>query len=151
VNQTVSGNVWTAQQQSDAFFAYINQDKYLSSRKGMYAERNGAIMPWRNQFDVKIMREFAIDVHGKKNALQISLDILNVGNLLNTDWGKAVRFNQNNILVMTNASSIVAGGATIPTFRLNPLNNQINRTTYSDNIGYGSTYAMQLGFRYIFN
>ena len=58
---------------------------------------------------------------------------------------------QNNILVMTNANTITAGGAVRPTFRLNPLNNQVIGETWSDNIGYGSTYAMQLGIRYIFN
>ena len=151
VNQTVNSVVWTAQEQSDAFFAYINQDKYLSSRKGMYAERNGAQYPWRNRVDAKIMQEFFVNVAGKRNALQVSLDILNIGNLLNSNWSKATRYNQNNILVMTNPNNITAGGAVKPTYRLNPLNNQMISTTFSDNIGYGSTYSMQLGIRYIFN
>jgi len=151
VDQTVGGTLWTAQEQSDAFFAYINQDKYLSGRKGMYAERNGAKFPWRNQVDFKVMQEFFVNVAGKRNTIQVSLDILNFANLLNSDWGIAKRYNQGNILNMTNANSIVAGGATRPTFRLNPLNNQMITETFSDNIGYGSTYAMQLGIRYIFN
>jgi hypothetical protein len=52
---------------------------------------------------------------------------------------------------MTNANSLVAGGAVTPTYQLNPLNNQMISTTFSDDIGYGSTYSMQLGIRYIFN
>lgn len=148
---TTTPVTWTAADQSAAFFAYINQDKYLSSRKGMYAERNGAQFPWMNRTDFKVMQEFFINVGGKRNSLQVSLDILNFGNLLNSDWGKARRFNQGNILVMTNANNIVAGGALKPTYRLNPLNNQMITNTFSDNIGYGSTYAMQLGIRYIFN
>ena len=44
VNQTVNGEIWTLEAQSDAFFAYIAQDKYLKSRQGKYAERNGAII-----------------------------------------------------------------------------------------------------------
>jgi hypothetical protein len=151
VNQTVNSVVWTAQQQSDAFFRYIDQDKYLSSRKGMYAERNGAMYPWRNQFDAKVMREFYIYTKGVRNTFQVSLDILNIGNLLNKNWGKAYRYNQNNILVMTNNSTVVAGGTVKPTFRLNPYNNQMISETFSDNIGYTSTFAMQLGLRYIFN
>lgn len=151
VNQTVNSVVWTAQEQSDAFFRYINQDKYLSSRKGMYAERNGAMFPWRNQIDFKIMQEFFVNVGGKRNTFQVSLDILNFANLLSSDWGTSARFNQGNILVMTNNNSVIAGGATKPTFRLNPLNNQMITNTFSDNIGYGSTYSMQLGIRYIFN
>lgn len=151
VNQTVGSETWTAQQQSDAFFAYINQDKYLSSRKGMYAERNGALYPWRNRIDAKFMQEFFVNVGGKRNTLQVSLDILNFANLLNKNWSIAKRYNQNQILVLNNLSSVTAGGTTKPVYRLNPLNNQMIKETFSDNIGYGSTYSMQLGIRYIFN
>lgn len=151
VDQTVDGTLWTAAAQSDAFFAYVDQDKYLKTRKGQYAERNGAVLPWRNQFDLKAMQEFFINVGGKRNTIQVSLDILNVGNLINKDWGKADFFNQNNILVNANNSSVVAGGAVKPTFRLNPYNNEMLKNTYRDNVGYASTYSMQLGIRYIFN
>lgn len=143
--------IWTAQQQSDAFFTYINQDKYLKTRKGKYAERNGALMPWRNQFDLKLMQEFFVKAGGKRNTIQVSLDILNVGNLLNKNWGIADYYTQNNILVPANNSSVVAGGSVKPTFKLNPYNYQMITNTYTNNISYSSTYSMQLGIRYIFN
>lgn len=156
VNQTVNTFVWTAQEQSDAFFAYIDQDKYLSSRRGKYAERNGAVMPWRNQFDVKIMQDFFINVGGKRNTLQISLDILNFANLLSKHWGLQQSYRQGNILAPSTSgtgsvSSIVPGGAIKPTYRLNPYNNTMLTNTFTNNISYSSTYSMQLGIRYIFN
>ncbi len=151
VNQTVSGTVWTAQEQSDAFFAYIEQDKYLKTRKGMYAERNGALMPWVNKIDFKIMQDIFVNVGGKRNTIQVSLDVLNIGNLLNSEWGKSYRFTQNNILVPTNASSVTPTGTVKPTYRLNPYNNEMLSKSFIDNIGYSSTYALQLGVRYIFN
>jgi hypothetical protein len=151
VNQTVNGVVWTAQEQSDAFFAYVNQDKYLKTRKGKYAERNGALLPWRNDFDIKIMQDLFVNVGGKRNTLQFSLDILNVGNLLNKKWGLATLYNQANILTPTNVAAIVAGGAVVPTYRLNPFNNAMLTNTFSNNVSYSSTYSMQLGIRYIFN
>jgi hypothetical protein len=151
VDQTVNGVLWLAQDQKDAFFAYINQDKYLKTRKGKYAERNGALLPWRNDFDVKIMQDFFVNVGGKRNTLQFSLDILNVGNLLNKKWGSTTFFNQNNILTPANVANIVAGGAVVPTYKLNPFNNAMLTNTFTDNVGYPSTYSMQLGIRYIFN
>jgi hypothetical protein len=151
VNQTVNGNVWTAQSQSDAFFAYINQDKYLKTRKGQYAERNGALMPWRNQFDVKLMQDFFVNVKGKRNTIQVSLDVLNIANLFSRHWGLQQSYRMGNILTMTNASSLVAGGTVKPTYRLNPYNNTMITNTFTNNISYSSTYSMQLGIRYIFN
>ena len=156
VDQTVKdaagvSTVWTAAAQSDAFFKYVAQDKYLRNRKGQYAERNGVLMPWRNQFDLKLMQEFFIKVGGKRNTLQVSLDILNVGNLINKNWGLADYYNQNNILTPANNTSVVAGGTVKPTFKLNPYNYGMLKDTYRDNVGYGSTYSMQLGVRYNFN
>ncbi|MFN8211232.1 MAG: TonB-dependent receptor [Bacteroidales bacterium] len=151
VNQTVNSVVWTAQAQSDAFFKYIDQDKYLSSRKGMYAERNGAMLPWVNKFDLKLQQDFYVWVKGKKNTLQFTLDILNVGNLINKAWGNVQQYNQNTILVMTNNSSVKANGVVVPTFRLNPYNNTMISQTFQKTIGYASTYSMQVGVRYIFN
>ena len=151
VDQTVNGKVWTASDQSASFFAYINQDKYLKNRKGKYAERNGAIMPWRNRYDVKVMQEFFIKVGGKRNTIQVSLDILNAGNLINKNWGIADSYCQNNILTPANSSSVVAGGTVKPTFKLNPYNNEMLKKTYKDYVDYTSTYSMQLGIRYIFN
>ncbi len=156
VDQTVkdaNGNnvVWTAAAQSDAFFKYIDQDKYLKTRKGKYAERNGAVYPWRNQWDVKVMQEFFVNVGGKRNTIQVSLDILNAANLINKDWGHAWYYNQNNILVQNNNSSVVAGGTVKPTWKLNPYNNEMIKKTFSDNVSFSSTYSMQLGIRYIFN
>lgn len=151
VNQTVNGVVWTAQDQSDAFFAYINQDKYLRTRKGQYAERNGALLPWRNDFDVKLMQDFFVNVGGKRNTLEFSLDILNVGNLLSKKWGLTQLYNQNNILTPTNVANIVAGGTVVPAYRLNPFNNEMLTNSFANVVSYPSTYSMQFGIRYIFN
>lgn len=157
VDQTVkdasgASVLWTAAAQSTAFFNYIDQDKYLRTRVGKYAERNGALMPWRNNFDAKLMQEIFVKVGGKRNTIQVSLDILNVANLINKNWGIADFYNQNNILTPTNNTSVVAGGTVKPTFKLNPYNsNQMLQATFRDNVGYSSTYSMQLGIRYIFN
>ncbi len=151
VNQTVNGFVWTAQSQSDRFFEYIEQDEYLREHKGQYAERNGAIAPWRNVWDMKIMQDFYVMVGGKKNTLQLSLDIQNVANLLYNEWGHAQAFNQSILLVNSNSSSLVPGGTVKPTFRLNPYNNTMLTKTFNDVISYASTYSLKFGVRYIFN
>jgi hypothetical protein len=151
VDQTVNGVLWTAQAQSEAFFKFIDQDKYLKDRKGKYAERNGVLMPWVHKFDLKFMQEFYINVFGKRNTIQLSADILNVGNLLNKNWGITNYYNQSNILVPVNASSISATGSVKPTYKLNPYNNTMLTKTYSDYVGYSSTYSIQFGIRYIFN
>jgi hypothetical protein len=83
-----SGNVvYSAAQQWTDLSNFIDGDKYLSTRKGQYAERNGLTTPWNHQLDMKIMHEFKLSKTNKFRTLQISLDVFNVLNLLNNDWG----------------------------------------------------------------
>lgn len=142
---------YTAQQQSDAFFAYVAQDKYLSSKQGQYAERNGSIIPWRNQFDVKFLQDIFTNIKGRKNTLQFSADIFNLGNFINNEWGVQKIVNNSNILVPTNAAALVAGGTVKPTYRLGQDRGGLIKETFRTNIGFGSTYYLQIGLRYIFN
>ncbi|MEO7444267.1 MAG: carboxypeptidase regulatory-like domain-containing protein [Ferruginibacter sp.] len=151
---TANPNVKTPQEQSDLFFAYIDQDKYLSKHKGEYAQRNGVDMPWRNQIDVKLLQDIFTDIGKKRNTIQFSLDIFNFANLLNSGAGKFKTINASSILVPTNNTGTTAftpGGTTKPTFRLANLGSAPVTSTYRDNLSIASTYYMQFGLRYIFN
>lgn len=149
---TYNGVTYSAQQQKDLFFKYIDQDKYLRAHKGQYAERNGGLYPWRNQFDVKFMQDIFINLGKKRNTFQFSIDITNFANLLNSNWGKVEQLNavSGQILVPTNQSSIVPGGTTRPTFRLAADRNNPITSTFRDVVSTASTWFMQFGIRYIF-
>lgn len=69
----------------EAFHGAIDRDGYLGARRGTIAERNGARMPWVNQFDVSLQQELPGFMKGHKSVVR--LDIYNFLNLLNRDWG----------------------------------------------------------------
>lgn len=79
--------IYSAAQQQTDFNNYINNDKYLSTRRGEYTERNGERTPWNHEVDLKLMHEFKFKGSNKQHSLQVSLDIFNVLNLINNDWG----------------------------------------------------------------
>ncbi len=137
---------FSAQQQSDAFFKYIDQDPYLSKNKGKYAERNGATMPWRNRFDLRILQDIFTNIAGRKNTLQISLDVLNVGNLINSDWGIIQTTNLSNGGLLT--PKVNADGTA--TFQMAQVSGKLPDSTYRNVLSTSTTYGMQLGLRYIF-
>ena len=143
--------IYSAQQQSDLFFRYVEQDKYLRGRKGKYAERNGAISPFNGRLDFRFMQDIFSNVGGKRNTLQFSVDVLNLGNLLNKEWGLQRSVATSSILVPTNQASLAPGGTTRPTFRLQTDTNTPTTRTFRDVVGFGSTFSMQFGIRYIFN
>ncbi|RAJ31813.1 TonB-dependent receptor [Pedobacter cryoconitis] len=67
--------------------AFIEQDPYLRKHRGEYAERNGARTPWSHIFDMHLAQDFFITTGKTKHSLQVTLDIFNVGNLINKNWG----------------------------------------------------------------
>ena len=77
----------TASQQWTDLDAFINGDKYLSTRRGQYAERNGLRTPWNHELDMKLMHEFKLNKKNSKQTLQVSLDIFNVLNLIDNSLG----------------------------------------------------------------
>ena len=68
------------------FFDWLDRNPDLARYKGQVAERNGSRNPWVNNFDVRISQELPGFFKGHKS--EIWLDIMNVGNLLNKDWGQ---------------------------------------------------------------
>lgn len=149
--QTVNGVTYSPAQQSELFFAYIEQDKYLKKHKGQLAERNGAQLPWRNQVDMRILQDLFVNVGKSKNTIQFSLDIFNLGNLINPSWGKVKSVNNSAILVPRNQAALVPGGTVKPEFNLALDRGQIITRTFRDNLSTASTYYMQFGLRYLFN
>ena len=152
------GGVYSADQQYAALDAYINQDKYLSSRRGEYAERNGGEFPWLHQVDMKLLQDLFVNLGENRNTLQLSVDIFNVGNLISSNWGTVKSTNRTNLLsfsgynaqgqpvftypYLTNQSA--ANGVTTPGVPLS--------STFRDNVTtIGSRWQAQVGVRYIFN
>ena len=131
---------YSAKEQRDDFWAYINEDSYLKGRKGKYAERGGAIMPWHHQLDLKFNQDFFLNVGGKRNTLQFGVDIKNFLNLLNSDWGIYKTVNNTSLLSYK-------GGA----YQFQKNGGKKLTDTYSNLNSFNSTYSIQFSVRYIFN
>ncbi|AWK03369.1 TonB-dependent receptor [Flavobacterium crocinum] len=139
----------TADQQWDAFNNYISHDKYLNSRRGKYAERNGDRLDWSHVVDVKIAQEFSINVNKKSHKLEFTADIFNFTNLLNKNWGRRYFMSNDQILVLKHSGFLADG--TTPTFTFNPSTTS-NVKNQIDDVGLQSSrWQMQVGARYSFN
>ena len=128
--------------QGAALEAYISQDDYLSDRRGEYAERYGAISPWRSRIDFKLLQDYNFKVsETKTNTLQLSVDMLNVGNLISSDWGLIQQPNNVQPIGVT-----VDPSTNVPTYTFN--------SDLTETFGYDSSLAsrwqIQFGLRYIF-
>ncbi len=125
---------------ANAYNAFIEQDEYLSSRRGQYAERYGALSPWTSRWDIRFLQDYRIKrASGKTNVIQFSIDILNFGNLISSDWGLVQQPNSIQPVGVT-----VADG--VPTYTFD--SNLVDSFVYDSSLQ--SRWQMQFGLRYIF-
>jgi hypothetical protein len=116
---------------------FIKQDAYLKGRRGQYAERYAALAPWRAKMDVKFIQNLKLK---NNNSLEFSIDVLNFGNLLNSDWGLV----QQPDAVQPIGVKVDASGT--PTYSFN----SGLKETFVYNSSLISRWQMQFGLRYSF-
>ena len=78
---------FTSPADADAFWTFVNNDKYLSSHKGQYAEAYAGRAPWVHRVDLRIAEDFSFRVGQTRHNFQLSASIDNVGNMINSSWG----------------------------------------------------------------
>jgi Carboxypeptidase regulatory-like domain len=156
---TATTRGFTAAEQTAAFEAYIQQDKYLSEHRGQYAERGGIFYPIAKRMDLSIVQDVFHDIGGKRNAGQFRIDFTNFGNLLNHNWGVSQRLvvpttQAEGAQLLTNPGVDAQGRAT---YRLAVANGQLVTKTFQPNTNLFSdtrgsdVYQFMLSFRYSFN
>lgn len=126
-----------------AFNNFVNNNAYLASHKGEIAERNADTNPWVNYVDLHISQDIPI-IAG--HTLTINYDILNLLNLLNSDWGwNSSVFSTYRVANL--AGTIQAGpnaGKNVYSFAAPTNNTPFTASNLS------SRWQMQLGVRYSF-
>jgi hypothetical protein len=126
-------------EQAAALQSYIAQDDYLSENRGEYAGKYDVLSPWYSTWDFRLLQDYNFSVGERTNTIQLSVDVLNIGNLINSKWG--VR------QFPTNSQPI--GVSTVdgnPTYSFDTgLEN-----TFTNDPSLLSRWQLQVGLRYIF-
>ncbi|MCB9274370.1 MAG: TonB-dependent receptor [Lewinellaceae bacterium] len=151
VDYTLSdGTVVTAAEQWNNLNAYIESDKGLKDSRGGYAEKNGSWAPFTNIFDFAIRQDLGANLGGSVHRLQLSLDVFNLGNLINKNWGAIYNppSGDFNNYYLYQLDGYEADGTT-PKFTYRN-GSKTGKDSY-DIAGTASRWRMRLGVRYIFN
>ena len=139
-----------SQEDAVAFESFVNQDKYLNSHRGQYAEAYAARAPWIHQFDLRLMEEFEFKVGKTKHAIQLSFDIMNFGNLLNSSWGvQKIATQASNGCRVLKYEGRTADNK--PQFSMQKnANGEYYSQTYDYSFNNSQCWQMQVGVKYIF-
>ena len=137
---------FTAAEQITAWNSFINQDPYLRQHRGEYAQRGAVFLPTVFRADVSLTQDIFANVGGQRNKVQVRVDVLNAGNLLNKNWGGAQRLVSNTPLVLRPTPT-----SGIPLYRLRNVGTDLLTQTYQRTSDLNDVWRLQLGLRYTFN
>ena len=133
----------------DRFWAYVENDKYLSKHKGKYAEAYSVYSPWVHRLDFHYAHDFKVRIGKTTNTLQLSVDIKNLLNIFNSSWGvmKYMNPDLNSGRILT-CDHIDAEG--VPVFST-PKAVSANTPVWTYYHDLGQCWYAQVGIKYMFN
>ena len=131
------------------FMDYVHNDKYLSKNQGKYAEAYSVRSPWVHRLDFSYKHDFKVKIGQSVNKLQLSVDIKNILNLFNSNWG-VVKYmnsdlNDGRILKFENVD---AEG--YPVFST-PKKVDGNIQTFAPSVSINQCWYASVGIKYMFN
>lgn len=141
-----AGDTRTAAQIWAQLDEFISSQPGLNAARGSIVGRNAGRTPWNKQVDLRLSQDVPL-VRGTRNRAQFTLDVINLGALLGTTWGRQYFVpNESNYNFQT--LKVTKSDATgVPVgFTFDPVPN--NAPWQYDALN--SRYQAQLGFRYLF-
>lgn len=81
-------STYTVEQQRANLKEWLGKTPYLKDHRGEYYKRYADNLPFENHFDFHFAQKLNLHIGSYTHSLELSMDIMNVSNLLNKDWGR---------------------------------------------------------------
>lgn len=135
--------LWADETSMEAFNDYIEGDNYLRTHRGKFAERNSHSLPFVHRLDLHIAQSFYFSRDNKSGRrLELSLDVINLSNLISRSWGLVHRTSNWTLSPVTITELRAEGNDYRPVYKFN------GASYTTDDIN--SRWHMQLGVRVVF-
>ena len=152
-DEQVANNEFRFASEDDAarFMDFVHNDPYLSKHQGQYAEAYSVYSPWVHRLDFSYKHDFKVNIGNTTNVLQLSLDIKNLLNLFNSNWGVMKQLNPDAIgsdARILNYDGVDADGYAVFS---TPSGINANTQTFVPYHGIGQCWYASIGIKYLFN
>ncbi len=119
---------------------FIERVDCLRENRGKVLKRNACEQPWSNRLDVRVAQTLPT-IRGQ--GLQLTMDILNFANLLNSEWGRSQFINNQSETLLSRSGTTDTGGHVL-------LNAFAAKPGVFQNSDLSSRYQIQVGLKYSF-
>ena len=111
---------WAKSGDAAKFENYIRHDLYLRSHRGQWSERYAGLAPFEHHFDLHV-GEDVIYNKAKGTKIQLFADFMNIGNMLNRNWGLNYSATSSlYVLKVTGVTKDKDTGDATPTYQYDP-------------------------------
>lgn len=134
----------------NAYSAFAKDNSYLTKHAGEYAKRYAAYTPFFSRLDFRFLQDFSMKIGQQSHAFQLSLDIINLPNMINSGWGINKRYIGSNLQVTPlrfEGRDADTGKAIVS---MNKIGENYMKSAFEDPGSVSATWNLQLGLRYIF-
>lgn len=133
--------LWADDTSEAAFNDYIESDRYLRTHRGKFAERNSQTLPFVHRLDLHVAQSFYFSKSSDRR-IELSLDILNLSNLISRSWGLVHRTSNWSLSPVSVTELQEVEGGYRPVYKFNGAEPTI------DDIA--SRWHMQIGVKVVF-
>ena len=128
--------------------AFLGSDPALHQARGGIVQRNATRSPWRNRLDLRLIQQMPSI---RNQHFELTLDILNLTNLINSAWGHS-RYVSFDAIGLFNFDGYDEQGRPDVDLRVRDANEDgtIDREDVFQSTNLSSRWQVQLGVRYTF-
>ena len=142
---------WVSEEDKAAFQTFMDNDPYLSSHKGQYAEAYAGRSPWVHFLDMRIAKTFKKKIGNMTHCFELSANFDNVLNMFNSAWG-LYKFGCYDLTDAITPLMVDHFEDNVPVFSMNKVNGEYPTQTFTqyDLSKTGQCWSVLLGLKYSF-
>ena len=153
IPNSVNDLKWVSEEDMNAFKTFMDNDPYLSTHRGQYAEAYAGRSPWTHLLDARIAKTFKKTIGKTTHCFELSVNCDNVLNMINSSWG-LYKYSCYGSLDAYSVTPLKVDHFedNTPVFSMNKVEGEYPTDTYTRNdiTNYGQCWALLFGLKYSF-
>ena len=147
----VNDLLWVSKADKEAFKTFMDNDPYLSTHKGQYAEAYAGRSPWAHLLDARIAKTFKKTIGKTTHCFELSVNCDNILNMINSSWG-LYKYSCYGYTDAITPLMVDHFENNTPVFSMNKVDGEYPTNTYTqyDKESFSQCWALMFGLKYSF-
>ena len=151
IPNSVNDLQWVSEEDMNAFKVFMDNDPYLNTHRGQYAEAYAGRSPWAHLLDARISKTFKKTIGNTTHNFELSANFDNLLNMFNSNWGlyKYSCYGYTDAIAPLKVDHF---DGNTPVFSMNKIDGEYPTETYTryNTTNSNQCWSVMLGLKYSF-